>query len=108
MDFFGKILGDPNKRDMRAIQPLIDKANTFEPALKKLSDEELSGKTQEFRAQLYLHLKGGLVLEDELVALFDEALRKVEPLASDASDARLHEAVREYRQKIERLPNPEH
>src|SRR5437867_7943594 len=99
MDFFGKILGDPNKREIRAIQPLVDKANALEPALKKLSDEELSGKTQEFREQLYLHLKGGLVLEDELVALFGEALHKVEALASDVSDAQLHQAVREYRQK---------
>src|SRR5207244_9143159 len=55
-----------------------------------------------------LHLKGGLVLEDELVALFGEALHKVEPLANDASNTQLHEAVSEYRQQIERLPNPEH
>src|SRR2546421_2911272 len=107
MDFLGKIMGDPNKRDIRAIQPLIDKANALEPAIQKLSDEELAGKTREFRAQLYLHLKGGLVLEDELVKLFREALSKVEPRASEASDEQLHEAVSEYRQKIESLANPE-
>src|SRR5947207_25176 len=108
MEFLGKILGDPNKRDLRAIQPLIDKINALEPALQALSDEELAAKTQEFRSQLFLYLKGGMVLEDELVTLFREALQNVEPLAAEASDEQLHAAVSEYRQKIEWLPDPEH
>jgi preprotein translocase subunit SecA len=107
MQFIGKIMGDPNKKDIRAIQPLIDKINALEPAMKKLSNEELAAKTEEFRSQLYLYLKGGLVLEDELVKLFREALTGVEPMADKCSDAQLHAAVAEYRQRIERARNPE-
>jgi len=107
MQFIGKIMGDPNKKDIRAIQPLIDKINALEPAMKKLSNEELAAKTAEFRSQLFLHLKGGLVLEDELVKLFREALNGVEPMADKCSDAQLHAAVTEYRQRIERGRNPE-
>ena len=70
MQLIGKLLGDPNKRDLKAIQPLADKINAFEPAMKKLSDAELAAKTAEFRSQLALYLKGGMVLEDELVKLF--------------------------------------
>ncbi|HKF37997.1 MAG TPA: hypothetical protein VKB35_13970, partial [Ktedonobacteraceae bacterium] len=108
MQLLGKMLGDPNKKDLRAIQPIIDEINALEPTIKELSDEELAAKTKEFRSQLSLYLKGGMVLEDELVKLFDEALDKVEPLAAKCTDAQLHAAVIEPRQKIERVRDPEH
>ncbi|MBE3561147.1 MAG: preprotein translocase subunit SecA [Ktedonobacteraceae bacterium] len=102
MQLLGKILGDPNKRELKAIQPLIDKINDLEPEIQQLSDEELAAKTIEFRSQLALYLKGGQVLEDELCKLFREALREVEPLAGKCSDQQLREAVSVYRQKLER------
>jgi preprotein translocase subunit SecA len=107
MQLLGKIMGDPNKRDMKAIQPIIDKINALEPTMKKLSDEELRAKTQEFRAQLALYLKGGLTLEDELVKLLREALNTVEPQAEHLTDEQLHAAVTEFRQTIERKRDAE-
>jgi preprotein translocase subunit SecA len=107
MQLIGKLLGDPNKRDIKAIQPIIDKINALEPSLKKLSDEELAAKTQEFRAQLFLHLKGGLVLENELVKLFREALDAVETRAAQCSDEQLHTAVRDYRKRLDHNEDPE-
>lgn len=107
MQLLGKMLGDPNKKELKTIQPTIDKINEFEPAIEKLSDEELAAKTQEFRAQLYLHLKGGMVLEDELVKLFREVLDKVEPLAAKCSNEKLHAVITEQRQVIERRRDPE-
>jgi len=108
MQLLGKMLGDPNKKELNAIQPLIDKINTFEPTFKKQSDEELAAKTKEFRSQLYLYLKGGNVLEDELVKLFREALDKVEPLAAKCTATQLHDSLTEPRQVIERQRDPEH
>src|SRR5438067_2331051 len=108
MQLIGKLLGDPNKRDLKAIQPLVDKINALEPAMKKLSDAELAAKTAEFRSQLALYLKGGMVLEDELVKLFREVLTKVEPQSSSCTDVDLHTAVTEYRQTLERQRNLEH
>ena len=102
MQLLGRIMGDPNKKEIRAIEPIIAKINAFEPGLQKLSDEELAAKTTEFRAQLSLHLKGGMVLEQELVKLFREVFQKVEPLASKFPDAQLHEAISEFRRKIDR------
>src|ERR1700730_12666148 len=101
MQLLGKIMGDPNKRDLKAIQPLIDKINALEPNMKKLSDEELAAKTAEFRSQLYLHLKGGLVLEDELLKLFREAHNAVDKYAEKSTDQQLHAAITEYRQTLE-------
>src|SRR5207302_117123 len=108
MQLLGKILGDPNKRDLKAIQPLIDKINALEPAMQKLSDEELAAKTAEFRAQLFLYLKGGMVLEDELVKLFREALQAEDPLAKKCTNEQLHATITEYRQALERRRDPEY
>ena len=107
MQLLGKLLGDPNKRDIKAIQPLIDKINALEPAMQKLSDDELAAKTVEFRSQLFLYLKGGMVLEDELVKLFREALNAVDPYAKKCTDEQLHAAITEYRQALERRRDPE-
>ncbi len=108
MQLLGKIMGDPNKRDLKTIHPLVDKINALEPSIKKLSDEELAAKTVEFRSRLALHLKGGMVLEDELVKLFREALNEIEPLAEKVSDAQVHAAMREPRQTIEQRRTPEY
>ncbi len=107
MQLLGKMLGDPNKKELNAIQPLIVKINAFEPTVKKLSDEELAEKTEEFRSQLYLYLKGGMVLEDELVNIFREVLDTVEPFAAKCTNAQLHAAITEQRQVIERRRDPE-
>ncbi|MBV9259558.1 MAG: hypothetical protein JO215_16200, partial [Ktedonobacteraceae bacterium] len=101
MQLLGKIMGDPNKKDLKAIHPTIEKINALEPDIKKLSDKELAAKTAEFRSQLFLHLKGGMVLEDELVKLFSEALAEVEPLAKQCNDEQLHLAIRDYRQRLD-------
>ncbi|HET8852735.1 MAG TPA: DEAD/DEAH box helicase, partial [Ktedonobacteraceae bacterium] len=108
MQLIGKLMGDPNQRDLKAIQPIINKINALEPTIQKLSDEELRAKTVQFRSQLALYLKGGMVLEDELVKLFREALKTVEPLANKCSDRQLHAAVTEQRQAIERRRDPEY
>jgi len=108
MQLLGKIMGDPNKRDLKVIQPSVDKINALEPTIKSLSDEALAAKTAEFRAQLFLYLKGGMVLEDELVKLLREALKTVDTYAQKCTDEQLHSAITEYRQSLERRHDAEH
>ena len=108
MQLLGKMLGDPNKKELNIIQPIIDKINAFGPAVKNMSDEELAAKTQEFRSQLSLHLKGGMVLEDELVNIFRETLENVEPLATKCTTTHLHASITEQRRIIERRRDPEY
>ncbi|MBO0793062.1 MAG: preprotein translocase subunit SecA, partial [Ktedonobacteraceae bacterium] len=107
MQLLGKILGDPNKRDLRVIQPLIDKINALGPDIEQLSDDELAAKTAEFRSRLALHLKGGRVLEDELYKLFQEALRSTEPLAERCSEEQIRDAISGYCQKLDRQEDVE-
>ena len=44
--------GDPHKRTMEALFPLVDEINALEPEFEKLSNEELRAKTDEFRKRL--------------------------------------------------------
>ncbi|MDR3256085.1 MAG: preprotein translocase subunit SecA [Endomicrobium sp.] len=48
----GVIFGSQNERDIKAIKPIVEKVNAFEPSIKKLTDEELKAKTIEFRERL--------------------------------------------------------
>lgn len=108
MQLLGKMLGDPTKKELKLIQPLVNAINALEETIQSLSDEELIAKTEEFRSQLALHLKGGLVLENDLLGLFREALNKVEPLAEKCSEEQIRAALTEHREEIERRRDPEY
>lgn len=47
-----KLLGDENKALLKTTAPIVKKINDLEPAMVKLSDAELTAKTQEFRDRL--------------------------------------------------------
>src|SRR3989338_3675872 len=52
MAFLTKIFGDPHARYVANLQPTVAQINALEPQFKKLSDDELRGKTAEFRHRL--------------------------------------------------------
>ena len=49
ISFLLKMLGDPNDKKVKNMMGIIDHINSLEPEFEKLSDEELRGKTQEFK-----------------------------------------------------------
>ena len=51
-EIFGAIFGSQNERDIKKIKPVVDKINSLEPEIQKLSNEQLKSKTQEFRDRL--------------------------------------------------------
>ncbi len=51
-NFLEKILGDPNKKALKALQPLVDRVNALEDSVVGLSDEQLKAKTTEFKERL--------------------------------------------------------
>lgn len=51
------LFGDSNEKRVKALQQYVDKANSFEPAMQKLTDDELKGKTVEFRRRIDEALK---------------------------------------------------
>ncbi len=46
------IFGTKHEREMKALQPIIDQINSFEPQMKALSDSALQAKTPEFRERI--------------------------------------------------------
>ena len=46
------ILGNPNKKQLKLYQPIIQKINALEASVSSLTDEELKQKTPEFKARL--------------------------------------------------------
>lgn len=46
------LFGDPNTRKLNKFQPLVTETNLLEEEIKKLSDDDLKRKTDEFREQL--------------------------------------------------------
>jgi preprotein translocase subunit SecA len=50
--FLSRVFGTANQRELKKIQPLVDKINSFEGVISSLSDEELKQKTPEFRERL--------------------------------------------------------
>lgn len=69
------IFGDPNKKALKAYDPLVGKVNALEPAISALSDEQIKDKTKEFRERLD---KGETVdaILPEAFALVREASRR--------------------------------
>ncbi|HJD57671.1 MAG TPA: preprotein translocase subunit SecA [Rickettsia endosymbiont of Ceroptres masudai] len=71
-----KLFGTANDRTVKKLFSEITKINSLEPAIQKLSDEELKNKTVEFKEKL----KNGSTLDDivyEAFAVVREAARRV-------------------------------
>ena len=49
MGLFTKLFGTPSQRELKKIQPIVDKILALEAEYKALSEEELKGKTAEFK-----------------------------------------------------------
>src|SRR5882672_8661622 len=71
-----KVVGTQNDRELKRLRPIVAQVNAFEPAIKALSDEQLRGKTAEFRQRV----ANGDSLDDllpEAFAVVREAGRRV-------------------------------
>ena len=71
-----KVVGTQNDRELKRLRPLVAQINALEPSIQPLSDEQLRGKTAEFRQRL----ASGETLDDllpEAFAVVREAGRRV-------------------------------
>ena len=66
MGIFKALFGTYSEREVKRIKPLVDKIENLDSAMAKLSDEELKGKTEEFKERY----KNGETLDDLLVEAF--------------------------------------
>lgn len=82
MGFLEKIFGTHSERELKLVQPIVDKIEALEPELEKLTDQELENKTKEFKNRY----KNGETLDDLLV----EAYATVREGAKRALNIRLY------------------
>ncbi|HER23539.1 MAG TPA: preprotein translocase subunit SecA [Candidatus Atribacteria bacterium] len=71
-----KIFGDTDEKELRKLQPIVEKINSYEANILKLKDEELKNKTTEFSKRL----SKGETLDDilpETFAVVREAAKRV-------------------------------
>ena len=76
MGFMEKLFGTHSERELKLINKTIDKIESLRPEMQKLSDEELRGKTKEFKNRL----ANGETLEEllpEAYAVVREAGKRV-------------------------------
>ena len=66
MGLLKAIFGTKNDREVKRMRKIVAKINALEPEYEKLSDEELRGKTEEFKKRL----TNGETLDDILVEAF--------------------------------------
>lgn len=65
MKFFKKVFGS-NEREIKKFQPIVEKINSWEENISKLSEDELRNKTNEFKERI----KKGETLENILPEVF--------------------------------------
>ena len=75
---FDKVVGDSNEREVRKLQPLVDRINALEADMERRSDADLHALTDRFRARL----ASGETLDDLLVDAY-AAVREVAKRAVD-------------------------
>ncbi len=76
MGLLNKIFGTYSEKEVKRVMPIIDKINSLEPEMEKLTDKELAGKTEYFKEQL----SNGKTLDDilpEAFATVREASKRV-------------------------------
>ena len=66
MNIIEKIFGTHSENELKRIYPIVDKIEALGPEMEALSDEELRGKTREFKERL----KEGETLDDILPEAF--------------------------------------
>ena len=76
MGIFSKIFSTYSEKEIKRIMPIVEKINSLEPEMQKLSDKELQAKTPEFKQRL----ANGQTLDDilpEAFAVVREASKRV-------------------------------
>ncbi|MEK6680107.1 MAG: preprotein translocase subunit SecA [Nitrospirota bacterium] len=61
-----KVIGTKNDRELKRIQPIVDRISAVEPSISVLSDEQLKAKTNEFKKRL----SAGETIDELLVDAF--------------------------------------
>ena len=91
-EFIGKLFGNKNTRDMREIQPWVEKVKKAYPAIEVLTNDELRAKTQELKERI----KQSAIEENAKIA---ELKAKVEETEIEDENKGAHLTDSDYRDR---------
>jgi preprotein translocase subunit SecA len=69
------LFGTSNERSIKRMKPLVERINSLEAGLKKLSDDELKAKTPEFKEKLDNGASLDLILPEAFAVCREASLR---------------------------------
>ena len=96
-NFLKKLFGDRHDREVKKLDPLVDEINEIYGELKELSEEELKGKTQEFRDYLKERTSP---IEEEIAQVRKTRAQEVDAGERERLSARLADLDDELNQEI--------
>ena len=85
LNFINKLFGSKSDRDVKAARPIVDKITAEYEKLSSLTNDELRGKTAEFRARIKESLKG-----------FDDQIDSIKENINQNPEMPLHEKTDLY------------
>ena len=50
--FLTKVVGDPNEKELKRLQPLVEEINGLEERFTRMDNDEFNGMTQQFRQRI--------------------------------------------------------
>ena len=106
MDFnklLSKLLGNKSTRDMREIQPWVEKIKKAEPAIQSLDNDSLRAKTQEFREQIQNSAKDIKAKIEELKAKIENTNIEDREVIFNQIDKLEKEVLERYDSELEKI-----
>ena len=96
--FAKKVFGDRHAREARKLQPLVDEINEIYEGLSTLSQDELRGKTDEFRARIQERVDPVL---NQVQALRERKSRSQDPAERESLGLRISELEKDHLGELE-------
>jgi preprotein translocase subunit SecA len=96
-------LFDSNEKEVKRLQPYVDRTNELEPEFQKLSDDGLKAKTQEFKARVTEAIAGIRPRLDEAQGELEEARRHLTVASWDIERDEASQQVRQLQDRIKQI-----
>ncbi|HMG21135.1 MAG TPA: preprotein translocase subunit SecA, partial [Kofleriaceae bacterium] len=77
MGIFQKLFGNRNQRELRKLQPIVDRINGLEPSMKAKSDDELRAMTPEFKRRIDKGATLDEILPDAFALVREASVRRL-------------------------------
>ena len=96
-------LFDSNDKELKRLQPYVDRTNELEPEFQKLSDDGLKAKTREFKARVAEAIASIKPQLDEAQHELEEARRHMSVASWDIERDEAGRQVKQIQEKIKRI-----